>query len=182
MQSDFRDGSNAFALGQFNLFITSRLSEHVSVVAEPVLEADERNAFGFELERLLLQLTANRYFNVSVGRYHTAIGWYNTAYHHSTWLQTAVGRPFLFEFEDNGGILPIHNVGLSATGQIPSGDFDLRYVAEVGQRPHLAFAARRTRAERARREQRQGRERRPPGAARLAARIPGRRCRSTTTA
>lgn len=130
--TDLRDGSNAFALGQFNLFITSRLSEHVNVVAEPVLEADERNGFGFELERLLLQLNANRYFNVSVGRYHTAIGWYNTAYHHSTWLQTAVGRPFIFEFEDKGGILPIHNVGVSATGQIPSGGLRLRYVAEVG--------------------------------------------------
>jgi len=36
-------------------------------------------------------------------RYHTAIGYYNTAYHHSTWFQTTTGRPFLFEFEDKGG-------------------------------------------------------------------------------
>lgn len=130
--NDLRSGSNSFALGQFNLFITSNLSPRIAVVAEPVLEADERNAFGFELERLLLQLTASPYFSLSVGRYHTAIGWYNTAYHHSTWLQTAVGRPFLFEFEDKGGILPIHNVGFSATGQIPSGGWRLRWVGEVG--------------------------------------------------
>jgi hypothetical protein len=130
--TDFDGGTNTFALGQMTLFITSNLSDRVSVIAEPVLEADERNAFNFELERLLLQLTANEHFKVSVGRYHTAIGWYNTAYHHSAWLQTAIGRPFLFQFEDNGGILPIHNVGVSVTGQIPSGRLRLRYVAEIG--------------------------------------------------
>jgi hypothetical protein len=124
--------TNSFALGQFTLFITSALSSRLNVIAEPVLEADSHNAFGFELERLLLQVAANEYFNVSAGRYHTAIGWYNTAYHHSTWLQTAIDRPFLFQFEDKGGILPIHNVGISASGRIPSGSIGLRYVAEIG--------------------------------------------------
>jgi hypothetical protein len=38
----------------------------------------------------------------------------------------------LFEFEDRGGILPIHNVGLEAYGSIPSGSLGLHYVAEVG--------------------------------------------------
>jgi hypothetical protein len=130
--NDQGTGANTFALGQFNLFITSTLSDHMGVVAEPVLEADLHNAFGFELERLLLQITANQYFSVSVGRYHTAIGWYSTAYHHSAWLQTAIGRPFLFEFEDKGGILPIHNVGISANGRIPSGRLRLRWVFEAG--------------------------------------------------
>ncbi len=132
LASDLNGTTNSFALGQFNLFITSKLSDRLSVLAEAVLEADQTNAFGFELERLLLQYNSSDFFNVSFGRYHTAIGWYNTAYHHSTWMQTAVGRPFLFEFEDKGGILPIHNVGISANGRIPSGGLGLRYVAEVG--------------------------------------------------
>jgi hypothetical protein len=130
--TDQKGTTNSFALGQFNLFITSKLSDHIGVLAEAVLEADQNNAFGFELERLQLEYSANDYFNVNFGRYHTAIGWYNTAYHHSTWMQTAVGRPFLFEFEDKGGILPIHNVGISANGRIPSGTLGLRYVAEIG--------------------------------------------------
>jgi hypothetical protein len=130
--SSSRDEHNSFALGQFNLFITSNLSDRISVIAEPVVEANDRNQFGIELERLLLQVAASEYFNVSVGRYHTAIGWYNTAYHHSAWLQTAVGRPFLFDFEDEGGILPIHNVGVTVGGRIPSGPVNLRYVAEAG--------------------------------------------------
>ncbi|PYT29727.1 MAG: hypothetical protein DMG57_10615 [Acidobacteria bacterium] len=130
--SDLRGETHSFSLGQFNLFITSRLSDRLSVLAEAVVEADDHNAVGIDLERLLLQYTPSDYFNVSFGRYHTDIGWYNTAYHHSTWLQTATGRPFLFEFEDRGGILPVHNVGISVNGRIPSGKLGLRYVAEIG--------------------------------------------------
>ncbi len=130
--SDLKGDTNSFALGQFNLFITSKLSERWGVLAEAVMEADQQNGVGIDLERLLLQFAANDHFNVNFGRYHTAIGWYNTAYHHSTWLQTAVGRPFIFEFEDKGGILPIHNVGISANGKIPSGGLGLQYVAEIG--------------------------------------------------
>jgi hypothetical protein len=123
---------NSFGLGQFNLFITNRLSNKLSVLGEVIIEADTTNAVGVDLERLLFQYSANDYFNLSVGRYHTDIGFYNTAYHHSTWLQTTVDRPFLFAFEDGGGVLPIHNVGVSATGRIPSGELGLHYVAELG--------------------------------------------------
>jgi hypothetical protein len=123
---------NTFSLGQFNLFITSKLSDKFSVLSEVVVEADQDNGMGIDLERLLFQYSANDHFNIAAGRYHTAIGFYNTAYHHSTWLQTTVDRPFLFAFEDNGGILPIHNVGLTANGSIPSGSLGLHYVAEIG--------------------------------------------------
>lgn len=123
---------NAFRLGQLDLFFTSELAENLSALAEMVIEADEHNHFGIEIERLLLQYKPREYFNVAVGRYHTAIGYYNTAYHHGRWLQTAVGRPNIFSFEDEGGLLPIHNVGVSISGAIPSGGFGLHYVAEVG--------------------------------------------------
>jgi hypothetical protein len=85
-----------------------------------------------DVERYLLQYSPNDYINIAAGRGHTAIGYYNTAYHHSTWLQTTTDRPFIFEFEDHGGILPIHNVGVTASGLIPSGSLGLHYVAEVG--------------------------------------------------
>ena len=130
--SDQRGAHTAFSLGQLNLFVTSDISEKFRLLSEIVFEADTTNTFGVDVERLLLQYSHNDYFNLAVGRYHTAIGFYNTAYHHSAWLQTAVGRPFLFQFEDNGGILPIHNVGVSASGLIPSGRLGLHYVAEVG--------------------------------------------------
>jgi hypothetical protein len=133
LRGDNKHGdTTSFSLGQLDLFVTSDISEKFKFLSEIVFEAGKDNVFGVDLERYLLQYAPNDYFNVSVGRYHTAIGYYNTAYHHSTWLQTATGRPFLFEFEDGGGILPIHNVGISATGLIRSGRLGLHYVAELG--------------------------------------------------
>jgi hypothetical protein len=123
---------SSFSIGQVNLFVTSDLSERFKFLSEIVFESDEFNNFGVDLERMLLQYSQNDYLNVSVGRYHTAIGYYNTAYHHSTWFQTTTGRPFLFDFEDKGGPLPIHNVGVSLSGRIPSGSVGLHYVVEVG--------------------------------------------------
>jgi len=124
--------TTSFTLGQLDLFVTSDVSEKFRFLGEIVFEADQHNSYGVDIERLLMQYAPKDYLNISVGRYHTAIGYYNTAYHHSTWLQTTTGRPFLFEFEDKGGILPIHNEGISATGLIPSGSLGLHYIAEVG--------------------------------------------------
>jgi hypothetical protein len=133
LRGDTRHGdTTSFALGQLNLFVTSDISEKFKFLSEIVFEAGPDNVFGVDLERYLLIYSHSDYFNLAFGRYHTAIGYYNTAYHHSTWLQTATGRPFLFQFEDSGGILPIHNIGVSATGLIPSGSLGLHYVAELG--------------------------------------------------
>jgi len=134
--------TTSFSLGQLDLFITSDISEKFKFLSEVVFEGSNSNIYGqpktgvnnlgVDLERYLIQYSYNDYFNISAGRMHTAIGYYNTAYHHSTWLQTTTGRPFLFRFEDEGGILPIHTVGVSASGIIPSGALGLHYVAEAG--------------------------------------------------
>ena len=132
----------AFSLGQLDLFVSSDVSDKFKFLSEIVFEAGASNYYGaisgpentfsVDIERYLLVYSLNDYLNISSGRGHTAIGYYNTAYHHSTWLQTTTGRPFLFNFEDQGGILPIHMVGVSASGQIPSRQLGLHYVAEVG--------------------------------------------------
>ena len=124
--------TNSFGLGQLDLFLTSRLSEKFSVLGELIVEAGEDNAFNFEIHRLLLRYQHNDYLALSAGRYHTAIGYFNTAYHHGAWFQTAANRPFIFAFESKGGILPLHNVGLSAQGRIPRAPLGLRYVVEFG--------------------------------------------------
>jgi hypothetical protein len=134
--------TTSFALGQLDLFVTSDISDKFSFLSEIVFEGGPdqiygtqvgaENTFGVDIERYLLQYSFNDHLNLAVGRGHTAIGYYNTAYHHSTWMQTPTDRPFVFEFEDRGGILPIHTVGVSASGTVPSGSLGLHYVAEVG--------------------------------------------------
>jgi hypothetical protein len=124
--------TTSFSIGQVDLFITSNVSDRLKFLSETVFEAGQDNNFGVDIERILLTYSFNDYLNIGVGRFHSAIGYYNTAYHHSTWFQTTTGRPFLFEFEDGGGILPIHNVGATISGRLPSGSLGLHYVAEVG--------------------------------------------------
>lgn len=143
LHGDTQQGdTTSFSLGQLDLFVTSDVSDKFRFLSEIVFEnggtniygtqVGDRNSFGVDIERYLLQYSHNDYFNLSAGRGHTAIGYYNTEFHHSSWLQTTTGRPFLFDFEDHGGILPIHLVGVTASGQIPSGSLGLHYVAEVG--------------------------------------------------
>jgi hypothetical protein len=140
VQYHLQDGNadkNAFMLGQLDLFLNSSLTDELSVLSELVLESEEDNSVVFELERLMLNYTQSEYLTIGLGRYHSSIGYYNTAYHHGSWFQTATGRPFIFNFEDDGGLLPIHNVGLTLKGKIPSGSPGLQYVAEVGNgRPY----------------------------------------------
>ncbi len=122
-----------FQAGEFDLFMTSKLSDHISFLSEMVFGADTTNEFSIDIERYQLQYRRNDYFSVSAGRFHTAIGYYNTAYHHGNWFSTAEGRPIMYLFEDSGGVLPIHTVGVTMTGLVPqSGQLGLHWIAEMG--------------------------------------------------
>ena len=129
---DSTGARNGFSLGQFDLFGRSQLSDRLSVLTEATLTALPRNTFNARLERLLLTYSPNDHLVASAGRYHTSIGYYNTAYHHGSWFQTAVGRPLVFAIDGDIGLLPSHTLGVSATGDLPSGGVGLRYVAELG--------------------------------------------------
>jgi hypothetical protein len=130
--ADKPTASNSFALGQLALFATSALSERVSVLAEIVMEGSRDTRVVTDLERLELTLRFNDSLHLSAGRYHTGIGFYNTAFHHGAYFETLIGRPRIFSFEDEGGVLPVHELGLSARGAIPKTGGALHYLAEVG--------------------------------------------------
>ena len=132
----------AFSVGEFDLFIKAAISEKADFLAETVIAADNTNTWGTDIERILFNYKENPYINIGVGRFHTAIGYYNNAFHHGTWFQTAIGRPSFLEFEDSGGLLPVHTVGVTINGEIPVGNLGLRYVAEVGNgRDYTNFPA-----------------------------------------
>ena len=127
--------SNTFDIGTLDIFMTSRLSEKVSLLGEVLFIANSDNTIYADIERLLLQYRYNDYFAFTMGRYHTSIGYYNTAFHRGAWFETAIGRPFMYAF---GNEIPLQEVGVSTSGQIPSGKLGLHYVAEVGNgRDHI---------------------------------------------
>lgn len=116
---------NFFRLGDLDLFLSSQLSEKVSFLSEVLIEFEDQGGNIVDVERLLLKYEYADWLNGSAGRGHTPIGYWNTHYHHGSWLQTTVERPLLFEFEDEGGILPLHFVGLELSGRSSDTDFGL---------------------------------------------------------
>ena len=131
-------GRNTFFLGELDLYLSSQLAENLSIVNETTLGAGLDNKMEIDIERLYLEYRANDHFNLDLGRFHTALGYYSTTYHHGNWLETAVGRPTFLQFEDSGGILPVHMVGLSIHGAVPSGKLNLDYFVEVGNGLHYS--------------------------------------------
>lgn len=124
---------NTFQLGEYDLFLSSRLSSSISFLSEIVLASDASNFWGIDVERAQITYKPSEYFQISGGRMHTAIGFYNTTFHHGAWFQTATGRPYMYYFEDSGGILPVHIVGIEAAGLLPhTGKWNAHWIAEVG--------------------------------------------------
>jgi hypothetical protein len=122
---------STFEIGEFNMFATARLTDHVSVLADVLFTSSADNSIGVDVERLLIKYRQSDYFTASIGRIHTAIGYYNTAFDRGDYFQTATGRPTLFEFDDQGGFLPLQDLGIVLNGNLPSGKLGLRYVFEV---------------------------------------------------
>lgn len=110
--------TSAFAVGQFDLYVTSRLSDKTSFLSETVFEFDrETGEFVVDVERVIVTVAPSAHFRFAAGKHHTPIGFWNNAYHHGTAMQPTIARPGLFSFEDEGGMLPIHSVGVLAAGR-----------------------------------------------------------------
>ena len=116
----YRTGSKgtpapAFGLGQYDLFITSKLTPQFRFIGETVFEYDGEG-FIVDVERVIVSYTPREWFKVGAGKHHTPIGFWNNAYHHGAVMQPTIERPLMFKFEDEGGVLPIHTVGLLLSG------------------------------------------------------------------
>ena len=123
---------DTFMFGSLDLFMTARISDKVSTLGEVLFTAENDNSISPDVERLLLTYRQNDYFAASVGRYHSWVGYYNTAFNYGEFLETTTDRPFMYAFDDQGGVLPMQEVGVNFTGKIPSGKLGLNYVVELG--------------------------------------------------
>ena len=123
---------NSFTIGQLSLFVNAPVSERVNFVAELVMEGSTNTRVVTDVERLLVTFRFDDHLQLAAGRYHTGIGFYNAAFHHGAYFDTVIGRPRVYAFEDEGGVLPVHDVGLTARGAVPGTRSALHYVAEVG--------------------------------------------------
>lgn len=127
--TDQKGTTSGFYLGQFDLHIASALSPKISYFSEITVNAHPED-YTIEMERSFIRYDYNDYFKISFGRFHTPIGYWNTAYHHGAWLETTVDRPFMFKV--GGTFTPLHFVGALAEGNIPSGGLGLGYNVGIG--------------------------------------------------
>jgi hypothetical protein len=127
--TDQKGTTSGFNLGQLDLHLASALSHKVSYFGEITFNA-QPTGYTVEVERNIIRYDYNDYFKLSFGRYHTPIGYWNTAFHHGAWLQTTISRPEMVRF--GGTFIPVHFVGFLAEGNIPSGGAGLSYNVGVG--------------------------------------------------
>jgi len=127
--TDQKGTNSGFFLGQFDLHLASALSPKISYFAEITVNAHPQD-YTIEMERTFIRYAYNDYFKISFGRFHTPIGYWNTAFHHGAWLETTVDRPFLVKV--GGTFTPVHFVGALAEGNIPSGGLGLTYNVGIG--------------------------------------------------
>ena len=118
-----------FSLGQLVGHVNAALSDHLTFFTELSATA-QSTGYAFEVERSILRYDFNDAVKISVGRYHTPIGYWNTAFHHGSWLQTTVSRPEMIKFGSQ--LIPTHFVGAFAEGNLPSGNLGLSYMFGVG--------------------------------------------------
>jgi hypothetical protein len=121
-----------FYTGDFDLFVSAKLGDKTSVLAEIAFGELDHQTFNVDLERFLLHYEFSDYLKMSFGRYQTGISYYNTEFRSAKFLLTTADRPLAAQFADEGGLLPTQAVGVSITGLVPSGKLGLNYLFEYG--------------------------------------------------
>ncbi|MBI3595731.1 MAG: hypothetical protein HY203_01095 [Nitrospirae bacterium] len=116
-----------------DLYSTSHFGPRLTFLAELQLEINGQTSGGnFDLERFWVGYTFNDLLTVRVGRQHTALGYWNNTYHHGKQLFLTVDRPFFLAFEDDGGVLPVHTVGIELMGSQSLPTLRWMYELDIG--------------------------------------------------
>lgn len=123
--------NSGFSIEVIDFLLTSALTKRASVLAETTIEAQDAGGFVVEVERLLIKYQHSDAFSLEAGRFLTGIGYWNTRYNHGEWLQTSIDRPEVLDFEDDTGLLPVHNVGLSFKGRFYAESITADYTLEI---------------------------------------------------
>jgi hypothetical protein len=127
-----------FNVGTFDLYLTPQLGDRVKSLVELAFEYTQDEGVEFDLERIQIAYSVSDALTLWAGRFHTPFGYWNTAFHHGANLQTSISRPHFLDFEDRGGVLPVHSVGIWGTGKTRLGQGRLVYDAYLTNGPRIS--------------------------------------------
>jgi hypothetical protein len=128
-----------FNIGALSFYLTPRFSDQVKALVEPNFEISSDGSLSTDLERMEIGYTFSDAATLWGGRFHTPYGYWNTAFHHGALMQTSILRPRFLAFEDQGGVLPAHMVGLWSTGKIKAEGGKMTYDIFAGNGPRIVM-------------------------------------------
>lgn len=116
-----------FYVGNLDFYVAPRLGDRSRALFELNTEVGSNGTVDIDLERAQIGYQFSDETTLWLGRFHTPYGYINTALHHGSWVNNSLRRPRFLQFEDNGGIMPAHTVGLWASGAQHVGTGKLLY-------------------------------------------------------
>jgi len=126
-----------FYVGNLDFYMNPQLGERTRALFELNTEVGSEGEVSVDLERAQIGYQFSDQATVWLGRFHTPYGYVNTALHHGAWVNNSLRRPKFLQFEDNGGIMPAHTVGLWATGALRGDNSRVLYDAYIGNSQHI---------------------------------------------
>ncbi len=127
--TELADRPEGFRIGQMVGHVIADIDDRLTFFSEVSLTAKD-NGYSIGVERVAVQYDFSDALRVSAGRFHTPVGYWNTAFHHGSWLQASVARPEMIKF--GSSFIPTHFVGLLVEGGLPSNPLGLSYTVGVG--------------------------------------------------
>ncbi len=104
-----------FVLDEPSMLVTADLGSSVQSLME--IAYGPHDSF-VDVERFQIGWHDDQ-FSVVAGRIHSPLGYWNSRYHHGHWLMPTIDRPRILAFEDEGGLFPVHQVGVFGGWQTP---------------------------------------------------------------
>jgi hypothetical protein len=120
----------AFVTDELGLLITAHLATGLIGRMESALSYNDQFGTNIDMERAYIEYRKNG-FVVAGGRTHAELGYWNNAFHHGKWLQLTIDRPRVLRFEDSGGMLPVHQVGVTVEHGPDRGESGLDVVLAI---------------------------------------------------
>lgn len=130
-QNDNRPAQySAFQLGQLVLMGSGQIADDWRGFFELAFKQNSDNSLTTDVERAIVSYDHSDLLRVTLGRYHTAIGYWNNAYHHGSWLQPSIDRPDVVAFASP--FIPVHIIGLELYGRKKATEGVFEYLFNVG--------------------------------------------------
>lgn len=127
------NGRTSTTSGGADLVLTSQLSDNFSALGQFSLRSTEGESTLTRIEQLQLRFARSNEFQLRLGKFHTPVGYWNETYHDIGWLRTSIFRPEMFRYEKDGGIMPVHTIGVQAAGKVGFRPMEFGYSFTFGK-------------------------------------------------